>query len=591
LTGLPESLNDLLSHRITALPQPALEFARAASVLGQVFLFEDARALLDWSDDAALDALETLVRAKLVIETPGTNGEGFRFTHPSYAELLGTGLMSLKRRRLHAKAATLLETRAAPLELTEHYLEAGMFEQTLQKGLEAGLLAQNAFAYPQAERAYRMALTASSKLEGERLETMRVRNHLAEVLSFMGRNDEAIELWKSVMDNAELLEGGLETSLNARVSVAKALRLRGSLDEALRLVGEPKREEPAYAALCLEQSAILRERQDIRLAKHAGLEALSASKREKDFVGQALAISGLAAIEREQGRLQRSEYLLKLAIQLAEQSQSHHLLAHVWNSLGQTLNRQRRIVETTSAWEKAVSFAEKIGDVRVEIVLGINIAFIEMDRTDFIQAKTRLQRSQALVRRSGLIKYESHTVLNTAICEYALGNLEVARTQLDQIRDHELEPLAKGWMARITLELGDGFVANLPIIDLSIGEDMLALLQVEHALSFGDYAKAFELTQTPRNDWFWLLARLHAAWRLGKQTPEMLEVVLQPPADCEAMLAIELAEQYKQFASLVFQNPWDKSAQTQLRVLVHQYQASAIGLLARDVALSLTEND
>ncbi len=591
LTGLPETLNDLLSHRISALPQPALEFARAASVLGRAFLFEDARALLDWSDDAALDALETLVRAKLMIETPGTNGEGFRFTHPSYAELLALGLMSLKRRRLHAKAAALLETRAAPLELTEHYLEAGMFEQTLQKGLEAGLAAQHAFAYPQAERAYRMALTASEKLEGERLETMKVRHQLAEVLSFMGRNLEAITLWKTVMDSAELLEGGLEASLNARVSVAKALRLRGSLDEALRLVGEPKREEPAYAPLCLEQSAILRERQDVRLAKHAGLEALRASKQAKDFVGQALAISGLAGLEREQGRLQRSEYLLKLAIQLAEQSQNSHLLASVWNDLGLTFHGQHRIPETASAWEKAVAFAEKIGDVRIEIIIGINIALLEMNNGNFITAKLRLDRSLAFIKRSGLINYQSYAVFNAAICEYALGQLEQARTQLEQIHDHQLESLAQGWITRITLELGDGFVAQLPLIDISIGEDLENLLQVQYALSFGDYEKAFKLTQTPKNDWFWALSHLHAAWRLGKHTPEMLEFVLQPPSNYDVILTSELATEYKDFAALVFEGNWDQQRREQLSILVKQHQASAIGILARDVALSLIEQD
>ena len=589
MTGLPESLNDLLSHRITALPQPALEFARAASVLGRAFFFEDARNLLEWSDDAALDALETLVRAKLVIETPGTNGEGFRFTHPTYGELLGVGLMSLKRRRLHAKAAMLLEERAAPLELTEHFLEAGLFEPTLVKGLEAGLDAQNTFAYPQAERAYRMALTASEKLIGERLETMHVRNHLAEVLSFMGRNDEAIELWKTVMESAELLENGLEVSLSARVSTAKALRLRGSLDEALALVGQPKRDEPMYAALCLEQSAILRERQDVRLAKRFGLEALSASKKDGDFVGQALAISSLARIEREQKRLNRSEYLLKLAIQLAEQSEKYHLLATVWNELGLTLHELHHIEETTTAWEKAVSFAEKIGDVQVEIVLGINIAIIEMDNSYFLQAKLRLNRSFTLIKRSGFYNYQPHVVFNTAICEYALGNLELARVQFEEIHDQQLESSAQGWSTRITLELGDGFVADLPVIDISADEDLVNLLHAQHAISFGNYQKAFEITQTPRNDWFWALTNLHAAWRLGKQTSEMLEKVLHPPIDSEAMLTPELAKEYKQFADLVFREHWDAAQRTQLRALVKQYQACAIGLLARDVALSLTE--
>jgi tetratricopeptide (TPR) repeat protein len=589
LTGLPESLNDLLSHRIAALPQPALEFARAASVLGRAFFFEDARNLLEWSDDAALDSLETLARAKLISETPGTNGEGFRFTHPSYAELIGAGLMSLKRRRLHAKAALLLEERAAPLELTEHLLEAGLFERALVKGLEAGLDAQNTFAYPQAERAYRMALTASEKLEGERLETMHVRNHLAEVLSFMGLNDEAVSLWKTVMQSAELLEGGLAVALRARVSTAKALRLRGSLDEALSLVGQPKRNEPMYAALCLEQSAILRNLQDVVRAKHSGLEALSAFKLDKDAIGQTLSISGLATIEREQGRLPRSEYLLKLAIRLAEQSQNYHLLANVWNELGLTLREQYQIENATSAWEKAVAAAEKIGDVKVEIVLGINIALAEMDKGEFVQAKSRLEHSSVLIKRSNLYNYQSYVVFNTAICEYALGNLEFSRLKFEEIHDQQLELSAKGWITRITLELGDGFFTSLPILDISTDEDLMNLLEVQHAISFGNYQKAFEISRTPRNDWFWALAGLHAAWRLGKQTPEMLETVLHPPVDCEVLLLPKLAEDYKQFASLVFQNNWNESQRATLRILVKQYQACAIGLLARDVALSLTD--
>ncbi len=197
LMGLPSGLNDLLAHRLAALPSNALEFARAGSVLGRAWMYNDARELLGWDDDAALDALEALVRAKLVSETPSSNGEGFRFRHPLYTDILTSSIMSLKRRKMHAKAAALLEHRAGALELCLHYLEANAFEKALEKGFEAGLLAQNTFAYPQAERAYRLALEAAEHLELATLKVLEVQHRLAEVLSINGRNSEAIKLWRA----------------------------------------------------------------------------------------------------------------------------------------------------------------------------------------------------------------------------------------------------------------------------------------------------------------------------------------------------------------------------------------------------------
>ncbi|NJK43622.1 MAG: hypothetical protein HC933_04520 [Pleurocapsa sp. SU_196_0] len=283
---LPDSLNACFRTRIGTLPSQALEFARAAGVLGKVWFYEDARSLLDWTDDTALDALEALTRSRMVQELPGSGGNQFRFTHPLYTEILLDGLMNLKRRRLHGKAAKLLEGKAEPLELAYHHYFADHHAQCLERGLEAGLAAQAAFAYPQAERAYRLALEAAAKLGVTMLEALRCQHGLAEVLSHTGRNDDAIVLWNGVLSHLSQLspaelEAGTYLGAQVRLRLVKVQRFLGALAESRSLLGELESDHPFYSDLSIELSLYNRDQHDwCRRASRAGsLERQSAQRQ------------------------------------------------------------------------------------------------------------------------------------------------------------------------------------------------------------------------------------------------------------------------------------------------------------------------
>jgi serine/threonine protein kinase/tetratricopeptide (TPR) repeat protein len=591
LTGLPETLGDLLNHRITALPQPALEFARAASVLGRAFLFEDARALLDWSDDAALDALETLVRAKLVIETPGTNGEGFRFTHPSYAELLEIGLMSLKRRRLHAKAATLLETRAAPLELTEHYLEAALYERTLEKGLEAGLLAQNTFAYPQAERAYRMALTASEKLESEHLNTMIVRNQLGEVLSFAGRNDEAISLWKIVMENAELLENGSSVASSARVNTAKVLRARGEFSAAISLLGEPNPQDSQFTDICIELCQLQISAKNFGKARQFGLHALKQAKLEQNTTGFVQALVSLAVVEREKGLFGRAIKILEVAISAAEKVENHYLLSIAHVGLGNIYVRINDHENAFVYFQKAEISAQKSRNIRVEIGIKMNLALLSMYKSNFLGALDEFLLTKKMSDQFGFLPYSKVSTFNIATCKYALGELIESREIFSQIKDHAYEMQSRFWEIRITLELGDGFVSQIPMFESAADKNFYHLLEAQLAISYGDYVKAYDLSSTEYDyfEWEFSLIHVHSAWRLNKLLEKSLEIVLNPEKVKNPTVIPENTRQYAEFVKLVLESEWTPEIRDSLKKNLEDYKASSIGLLARDVALSLVD--
>ena len=591
LMGVPSGLNELLAHRLSALPSPALEFARAGSVLGRAWMFNDARQLLGWDDNASLDALEALVRAKLVSEIPGTNGEGFRFRHPLYTDILTSSIMSLKRRKMHAKAAALLISRAQPLELCIHYLEAGMFEPALEKGLEAGLLAQNTFAYPQAERAYRLALEASEHLELPKLQTLEVQHHLAEVLSSSGRNHEAIKLWEAVIEKASSLKGGEEILAQAKVALVKVLRFTNSLEHSLELLGEPVFGSPLFDELCVELAAVYRRTGKWEQARGFAIRALKAARMADRLETQALALSHLAWMEASKKRFSKVDKLMALAIAKAEQSQNNHIRSTIWVDRGTLYNRAERFDDAARAFENAAKYIQETANVKLQAVIGVSLAISLGDQFEFEEACEHLESAILLAKRAGYSLIERSATFNLGMYKYALGQFDEALKIFKQVQDVTGDTAferARFFETHIMLERGDGFVIELPEIKNPEDQDMSRLLEVEHALSFGNYATTLELTQQANLEyqWFWALAKLHATWRLGFDTKQALNEFQQSKAPS---LKSSLYQTYSSFVLKVFHIDLDNSEATALKLQAEALFQSLIGIFARDVALSLRD--
>jgi tetratricopeptide (TPR) repeat protein len=550
--------------------------------------------MLEWRDDDALDALESLSRARLVAEIPSSNGEGFRFTHPMYSELLRGGIMRLKRKRLHAKAAMLRSGKAEALEITEHWLAAEDYVKALEVAVQAGQTAQAAFAYPQAERAYRMALEAAEHLEAENTASesqqmlmMQSKHALGEVLSAVGRVQEAQDLWRDVIEHAQWLPNSAALIAQAKVDLVRSMRFSGDIQSAILLIGVPKPSEPLYTMLCVELGFLLRTK-DPKAARIYALSALKNAKKHADIEELMKAVSALAVVVTQ---VKRKLTLWKICIRLAEQIGNHHLLSLSWNDLGGTYYRANLRTEAFEAWKISEKYAAIVGNSRILISLEINKALLLMQDTDFAGAKDNLDHALILARRSAIFTVEKYAIYNRALCLYGLNQLVAARNELEQIRDHTLEQVAKVWEARITVELGDGFILQVPNIEPDdFGYGYYQLTQVLLALSFGDYNKAWELTAEPihDSDWHWALARVHAGWRLGLYDDRAVKKVLSGHADDPA-LATELIKQYTDFIRMVLSD-WTTDIRVQLQVLTKQYLTSPIGVFARDVALSLSEN-
>ena len=118
--ALPESLDAVLSHRLSLLEESAREALSAAAILGREFHFGVWRKLTGLREDPLLEIAERLLKGQLLEEA---GNDALRFVHDLLRQKLLSDLSGLKMRRLHAKAVKVL---AEEPKAEEKYGEAIM---------------------------------------------------------------------------------------------------------------------------------------------------------------------------------------------------------------------------------------------------------------------------------------------------------------------------------------------------------------------------------------------------------------------------------------------------------------------------------
>ncbi len=107
-TGMPMTLRALLGARIDTLSEEARTVLRVASVIGVSFGAPVVAEVL--GEPVNPDVYERLAEASLIVAVDGA--EGWRFSHPLLHDAAYAGLLGSTRRRLHARVADLLASRA-----------------------------------------------------------------------------------------------------------------------------------------------------------------------------------------------------------------------------------------------------------------------------------------------------------------------------------------------------------------------------------------------------------------------------------------------------------------------------------------------
>ncbi|MGN6813984.1 MAG: ATP-binding protein [Thermomicrobiales bacterium] len=158
--AVPASLGELIAGRLARLPDGARQLLQAAAILGDEADFPLLQQTAGRTDDETLDALDTLMASRLLVEQNGR----YVFDHPLVADVVEAELSGARRAVLHRRAATVLERLATGRlpevagRLARHWEEAGVPASAARYAELAGDRALALAAPVEAARFYQQAL-------------------------------------------------------------------------------------------------------------------------------------------------------------------------------------------------------------------------------------------------------------------------------------------------------------------------------------------------------------------------------------------------------------------------------------------------
>jgi AAA ATPase domain/Adenylate and Guanylate cyclase catalytic domain len=107
--GLPDSIREVIGHRVTRLGDQAKRVLGIAAVIGRELDLEFLARAAEVPEDDVLDLLEHATAAKVMDEVSGVPGR-FRFAHALVQHTLYADLGPTRRQRTHRRVAELLES-------------------------------------------------------------------------------------------------------------------------------------------------------------------------------------------------------------------------------------------------------------------------------------------------------------------------------------------------------------------------------------------------------------------------------------------------------------------------------------------------
>ena len=166
---LPAGLSEAIQARANRLDENAQEALRLAAVLGREFDFDLLNAVWGKGEEATLEALDDLLRQRLIGEGTDEAESDYLFTHHKIQEVVYAGLPRRRRQHLHGQAGTAMEqllgaeVGARAGELAFHFeqarqLDGGLTEKAITYLLQAGQQAVRQSANQEAISYYRRGL-------------------------------------------------------------------------------------------------------------------------------------------------------------------------------------------------------------------------------------------------------------------------------------------------------------------------------------------------------------------------------------------------------------------------------------------------
>lgn len=440
--GVPDSVRSVILARLDRLDGADRAALQAAAVLGQRFAAAAVRYLLDDPDrDFQGPAEHALVRA---------DGEEMTFDHALVRDAIYGGLLKSRRRALHRKAADWYAGRD-PILHAQH-LECAADASAAAAYLAA---ARAVAAQHRLERALGLAETALRLAVGSEVAGPAAL-FAGALLQDLGRLDESRRMLARVL----AMDSRRTERCRALISLAAAHRLEDRVDEALASLGEaePLVDDGAdRARMHLLRANLMFARGEIAACAEEHARALEEARACGSPELEVHALGGLGDGCYANGRMRQALRHFEDCVARARQHGFPRVEAVHLPMVATTRLFCLRREEAEADLAAAVRLAQRIGDLRAELLAELVATEIARDGRDPAPIEARLPRLFTLAERIGSRRFLSEALMFEASAHRLRGDEARARARL-------LASLA------ICRESGMGYLGPQVLAALALGE-------------------------------------------------------------------------------------------------------------------------
>ena len=163
-SNVPAGVRDVIRRRLDRLPEQTNALLSVAAVIGMEFDIDMLEAVSHLDEEVTEAALEIALVDRVVVDSPGRSGH-YQFSHGLIRQALREEVSSLRRCRLHARAASAMENRSGADRgaAAYHSLQAGGLvppDKLVEQVLAAADAAKSRLGFAQAEDLLVQALSA-----------------------------------------------------------------------------------------------------------------------------------------------------------------------------------------------------------------------------------------------------------------------------------------------------------------------------------------------------------------------------------------------------------------------------------------------
>ena len=514
---VPNDIRLIIEQRVDRLDPGTRKLLAMAAVLGQRFEPDVLEEALEADDDQVLDGIEEAEAANLIFPASGQDGTRYEFSHALVRQTLLEMTSTLRRERMHLKAATAMEALfgeepARAAALARHLTAAGRRASTAKTTrylLIAGAHASDALSFDEAILHYDAALARTP--ESQRQDRALILERRGYAHRSLGEWPQSERDWLEALDLMDVTDDPDRFSKIAW-ETAYQLAWQNRLDEGAELLektlmqigDEPSRGRARLLALLGHYRT-----------NSGKLEEGDALQREAIEIANALQDLHLLGSEVMFSRLYHFQHIFHVRAYLdaidetIELQRAHGTPSDVSMTLGcgvVALMCAGRFDRVRSLHAEVMPLATTYGDVGTAAQLELFDGIVDTATGDFSRSRERQKKVVDMFYDSGM-PWASAVIATRASPAILTGDWETAESELLQAIDVAVDcPTFEGLETCQLLylrtlmgdpranELLDRHAAMLPVRGRlnSVGSHHMELLWVESAVLLGHDDRAAE---------------------------------------------------------------------------------------------------